>query len=51
MSESWQRSKLVMVLAAKAAILAEDEKEFTLDQVNRDLKITKVLTLAPFETA
>ena len=40
-----------MVLAAKAAILAEDEKRFTLDQVNGDLKITKVLTLAPFETA
>ena len=43
--------KLATVLAAKAAILAEDEKEFTLDQVNGDLKITKVLTLAPFETA
>ena len=40
-----------MVLAAKAAILAEDEKGFTLDQVNGDLKITKALTLAPFETA
>ena len=50
-SESWQRSKLAMVLAAKAAILAEDEKGFTLDQVNEDLKITKALTLAPFEMA
>ena len=50
-TESLQRSKLAMVLAAKAAILAKDEKEFTLDQVNGDLKITKVLTLAPFETA
>ena len=40
-----------MVPAAKAAILAEDEKGFTPDQVNGDLKITKVLTLAPFETA
>ena len=40
-----------MVLAAKGAILAEDEKGFTLNQVNGDLKITKVLTLVPFETA
>ena len=51
MSETWQRSKLVMVLVAKAAILAENEKEFTLDQVKGDLKITKVLTLASFEMA
>ena len=46
MSESWQRSKLATLLAAKAAILAEDENGFTLDQVNGDLKITKALTLA-----
>ena len=51
MSETWQRSKLAMVLAAKAAILAENEKGFTLDQVKGDLKITKALTLAPFEMA
>ena len=51
MGESWQRSKLATVPAAKAAILAEDEKGFTLDQVNGDLKITKALTFAPFETA
>ena len=51
LTESWQRSKLAMVLAAMAAILAEDEKGFTPDQVNGDLKITKVLTLVPFETA
>ena len=44
MSESWQRSKLAMVLAAKAAIFAEDEKGCTLDKVNEDLKITKALT-------
>ena len=31
MSETWQRSKLAMVLAAKAAILAKNEKGFTLD--------------------
>ena len=43
MSESWQRSKLAMVLAAKATILAEDEKGFTLDQVNGDLKIQRCL--------
>ena len=42
---------MAKVLAAKAAILAEDDEGFTLDQVNADLKITKVLTLAPFETA
>ena len=42
-SESWQRSKLAMVLAVKAAILAEDEKGFTLDQVNGDLKLQRHL--------
>ena len=49
MSETWQRSKLTMVLAAKAAVLAENEKGFILDYVKGDLKITKALTLAPFE--
>ena len=43
MSESWQRSKLAMVLAAKAAKLAKDEKGFTLDQVNEDLKLQRHL--------
>ena len=51
MSETWQSSKLAMVLAAKAAILAENKKGLTLDQVKGDLKITKALTLAPFEMA
>ena len=32
MSKSWQRNKLAKVLAAKAAIWAEDEKGLTLDK-------------------
>ena len=51
MSETWQRSKLTMVLAAKAVVLAENEKGFILDHVKGDLKIIKALTLAPFEMA
>ena len=45
-----QRSKLATVLAAKAATMAKGEEDFTLDQVKGDLKMTKALTLAPFET-
>ena len=50
LSETWQRSKLAMVLAAKAVMMANDVKGFTLNQVQGDLIITKALTLAPFET-
>ena len=50
MGGTWQRSKFATVLAAKAATMAKGEEGFTLDQVKGDLKITKALTLAPFET-
>ena len=44
-----QRSKLATVMAAKAATMAKGEEDFTLNQVKGDLKMTKALTLAPFE--
>ena len=51
LSQQWKRGRLATILASKSVLLKPNSKgEYDLDQVKGDLKLTKKVTLAPFET-